>query len=126
MIKPRIQHVSIPRPPGRHEQTRAFYGDVLGLEELPIPESLQHEDLIWYRLGEGELHLFAEEPCNDPSERHLCIEVDDVVALREHLTSAGYAIRDTISIPGRPRFFCCDPFGNRIEFTTITGDYRTQ
>ncbi len=126
MSRPRIQHVSIPRPPGSDDETRAFYGDLLGLEEAPVPRSLKELDLIWYRLGDTELHLFAEEPLDDRSGRHLCIEVDDVRALRERLISAGYDVRDTTPIPGRPRFFCHDPFGNQIEFTTIVADYRAE
>ncbi len=126
MSRPRIQHVSIPRPPGSDDETRAFYGDLLGLEEVPVPRSLQQMDLIWYRLGDTELHLFAEEPLADRSGRHLCIEVDDVEDLRARLGSAGYAVHDTTPIPGRPRFFCRDPFGNQIEFTTIISDYRAE
>ncbi len=123
MKKPRVQHVSIPRPPGSHAQTRAFYGELLGLEEAPVPETIQHLDLIWYRLGETELHLFTEEPQEDHSGRHLCIEVDDVEGMRERLAAAGYEPRETTPIHNRPRFFCRDPFGNDIEFTTIMGDY---
>jgi catechol 2,3-dioxygenase-like lactoylglutathione lyase family enzyme len=119
--RPRIQHVSLPRPSGSEAATRAFYGDLLGLEEVAPPEALRQLDLIWYRLGNTELHMFAEPPLEvaDRSGRHLCIEVDDVNALRERLHSSGWATRDTIPIPGRPRFFCSDPFGNTIEFTTI-------
>ncbi len=123
MIRPRVQHVSIPRPPGSDEATRAFYGALLGLEEIPAPSSIAHLDVIWYRLGDVELHLFAEEPHADPSGRHVCIEVEDLEATRARLIAAGYAPEDTIAIPGRPRFFCRDPFGNRIEFTTIVDDY---
>ncbi len=122
-MKRRIQHVSIPRPPGSDAQTRAFYGELLGLEEVPVPESLRHLDLIWYRLGETELHLISEEPVGDRSARHFCIEVDDLAELRQRLADAGYQPRDTTPIPGRPRFFCPDPFGNQIEFTAIVGDY---
>ncbi|HEU5103947.1 MAG TPA: VOC family protein [Roseiflexaceae bacterium] len=124
MKRPRIQHVSIPRPPGSHAQTRAFYGELLGLQEKPVPASIQHLDLIWYNIGEDmELHLFTEEPLEDRSGRHFCMEVDDVQAMRERLASAGYEPRDTIAINNRPRFFCRDPFGNDIEFTTILGSY---
>jgi catechol 2,3-dioxygenase-like lactoylglutathione lyase family enzyme len=80
-------------------------------------------ELIWYRLGDQELHLFAEEPLEDHSGRHLCMEVADVEELRARLERAGYQPRDTTPIPNRPRFFCRDPFGNTIEFTTITGSY---
>lgn len=123
MSKPRIQHVSIPRPPGSQAQARAFYGELLGLEELPLPDTFHGEDLVWFRLGETELHCFAEEPADDRSRRHFCIEVDRLDWLRERLASAGYAPWDASVIPGRPRFFCRDPFGNAIEFTTILGSY---
>lgn len=123
MNRPRIQHVSIPRPPGSHAQTRTFYGALLGLEEIPVPASIQQLDLIWYRLGETELHCFTEEMQADRSGRHFCIEVDDLESLRARLEAAGYTPRDPIAIPGRPRFFCRDPFGNDIEFTTIQHDY---
>lgn len=121
MSRPRIQHVSIPRPPGSHAQTRAFYGELLGLPEKPVPASIEHLDLIWYQLGDTELHVFTEEPQPNRSGRHFCMDVDNLNELRTKLTAAGYEPRDTIPIPGRPRFFCRDPFGNDIEFTTIEG-----
>ena len=62
-----IQHISIPRPPGSEVVARAFYGELLGLEEVPVPKSIQHLGLIWFRLGNMELHLFTEEPINDTS-----------------------------------------------------------
>ena len=75
MKRPRIQHVSIPRPPGSHDATRAFYGDLLGLEEKVVPGTIQQLDLIWYNIGENmELHLFTEEPVADTSGRqYRCI-----------------------------------------------------
>jgi catechol 2,3-dioxygenase-like lactoylglutathione lyase family enzyme len=121
----RIQHISIPRPPGSHQETRAFYGDLVGLTEVPVPASLAHLGLIWFRAGEAELHCFSEHPVQDPSGRHFCLEVDDLEAMRGRLQAAGYAPWEATPIPGRPRFFCRDPFGNIIEFTRIEGDYLT-
>lgn len=123
MSQPRIQHVSIPRPPGSADQARAFYSTLLGLEEVPPPASIRQNDLVWYRLGGTELHLFAEAPRADSSGRHFCMEFDDLEALRARLIAGGYSPEDGTPIPGRPRFFCSDPFGNRIEFTTILADY---
>jgi catechol 2,3-dioxygenase-like lactoylglutathione lyase family enzyme len=126
MIKARqIQHVSIPRPPGAESaaRARAFYGELLGLEEAPVPQSIQHLDLVWFRLGNTELHLLAEEPVSDLSGRHYCFLVDDLKKTWDKLVEAGYAPWDAIAIPGRPRFFCRDPFNNTIEFMTIEGDY---
>jgi len=123
---PSLQHVSIPRPPGNESrrQALAFFGDLLGLKELPVPHSIQHLDLVWFQVGEGlELHCFAEEAHDDPSGRHFCLVVEDVEEMRQRLIHAGYAPWNPEAIPGRPRFFCRDPFKNIIEFTTITGEY---
>ena len=122
----RIQHVSIPRPPGSQEQARTFYGELLGLEEIVPPQSLHELELVWFRLGDTELHLFAEEPSGqDHSGRHFCIAVDDILTLRARLEERGVPVVGTIPIPGRPRFFVRDPFGNMVELCTIEADYRT-
>jgi catechol 2,3-dioxygenase-like lactoylglutathione lyase family enzyme len=121
-----LQHVSIPRPPGYESRRQAqdFFGGLLGLKELPVPKSLQHLDLVWFQVGDLELHCFAEEKVGqDPSGRHFCLVVKDVEVMRQQLVAAGYTPWDPEPIPGRPRFFCHDPFRNIIEFTTITGDY---
>lgn len=119
MNHPRLHHVSIPRPPGSHDAARAFYTGMLGLAECPVPDALSAIDLVWFILGDGELHLYAQEPINEHVGRHFCMEVDDLAGLHARLTEAGYTPTDTIPIPGRPRFVCDDPFGNLIEFTTI-------
>jgi catechol 2,3-dioxygenase-like lactoylglutathione lyase family enzyme len=105
---------------------RRFYGDVLGLRELPRPPKLPGVGL-WYAIGDQELHLF-EEPAgvavNPQSRRHPCLQVDDVVELRRHLESAGAPTRDDDGeIPGRSRFFALDPFGNSIEFVQFAPDH---
>jgi catechol 2,3-dioxygenase-like lactoylglutathione lyase family enzyme len=117
----RVQHVSVPRPRGSHVAARRFYGELLGLEEAQVPSSIAHLDLIWYRLGDTELHLFAGDPAPDEFAAHFCIQVDDLQALRERLQQAGVEVSDDIAIPNRPRFFVRDPFGNRIEITSIEG-----
>ena len=123
----RLQHVSTPFPAGAQEDVRRFYGGVLGLSEKPPPRSLDGRGVVWFDAGEGELELhFLPDPVEpDPrAMRHLCLEVDDVEAYRERLAAEGYEVSDDVEIPGRPRFFCRDPFGNLLEFTTIEGDYR--
>ena len=123
-LRPALQHVSIPRPPGSDVETRRFYGDILGLEEMTPPRSLASLDVIWYRLGTAELHLPVEEPSGqDHSGHHFCIAVDDVELLRQQLEDAGIAVVGSTAIPGRPRYFIRDPFGNLIEITTIEHEY---
>jgi catechol 2,3-dioxygenase-like lactoylglutathione lyase family enzyme len=122
---PRIQHVSVPRPPGPEsaEQARAFYSGVLGLREKPVPETIAHLDLVWFDAGETELHVFAEAGAPDSGGRHFCLEFDDIGPVRARLEAAGYRPWDPEAIRNRPRFFCKDPFGNTVECTTILGEY---
>jgi len=120
----RLQHVSVPRPPGSAERTRDFYSALLGLEEIPAPTTITTVDVIWFKLDDSdELHIFEEESLGGASLRHFCLVVEDLEATRRKLVDAGYTPWDEEPIPGRPRFFCHDPHGNRIEFTSIVGNY---
>lgn len=123
-MKVRLQHVSIPRPPDSDEVTRQFYGGLLGLEEKPAPSSIVSLGLIWYWVGDdSELHIFTEDSIDDPSIRHFCLVVDDIDSIQKKIADAGYEVWEPEKIPGRPRFFCRDPFRNIIEFTSIEADY---
>lgn len=118
-----LQHVSTPFPPGEQSAIRTFYGDVLGLTEIEPPASLAHLDLVWFSAGLGlELHFFPGT--TDPqSARHFCLDVDDLDETRNQLEKAGRRPYEDTPIPNRPRFFCRDPIGSLIEFTSIQGDY---
>jgi catechol 2,3-dioxygenase-like lactoylglutathione lyase family enzyme len=123
----RLQHVSTPYPRGRQDDVRAFYSGVLGLVEKPVPDSLVHMELVWFEAGAAQVELhFLPDPVQPDAtaQRHFCLEVDDVEAWRRRLEAKGVATSEDVPIPNRPRFFCRDPFGNLIEFTTIEGDYR--
>jgi catechol 2,3-dioxygenase-like lactoylglutathione lyase family enzyme len=127
MAVKRLQHVSTPYRRGAQDEVRAFYGGALGLKEKEVPHTLADQELVWYEAGDGELELhFLPDPVQpDPrAQRHFCLEVEDVEGYRRRLEEAGYEISEQTPIPNRPRFFCRDPFGNLIEFTTILGDYR--
>jgi len=122
-IVERVQHVSLPRPRGSDEQARRFYGELLGLEEVAPPTSLAELELIWFRLGNTELHLFIGEEVPERAAAHVCLVVDDLDGLRSQLEAGGMVILPDIPIPNRPRCFVRDPFGNLIELTTILGSY---
>ena len=91
----RLQHISIPRAPEREDETRAFYGDLLGMKELPVPTTIAHLNLIWFQIsGDTELHVFLSEEENIPAGRHFCLIVDDVQIVREKIEHVGYEVWD--------------------------------
>ncbi len=126
MEKPRLQHVSCSIPVGAQDTIRAFYGGVLGLEEKPAPKALADLNVTWFRVGENEmeLHFIPDPILADPSSQyHFCLEVSDLNEYRNRLIEAGCTITEATPIINRPRFFCRDPFNNRVEFTMILGTY---
>lgn len=119
----RLQHVSVPRPPGpeAHERAVAFYQGLLGLKAVPKPSTFTDLDVTWFQLGDTEIHVYAhgeDEPPPD-SGAHFCLVVEDLEAARSQLEGAGYTCTVPTPIPGRPRFNTRDPFGNGIELTVI-------
>ncbi len=108
--------MQVAAPAGCEEQARAFYGSVLGLEELAKPEALRGRGGCWFRAGAQELHVGVEDGFAPARKAHPGFAVDDLEALRERLRGAGQEPRDDASIPGSVRFFAEDPFGNRLEF----------
>lgn len=127
MATPRLQHVSLLIPPGTQEEVRAFYGSLIGLKEKQPPAALAQSKLVWFAAGEGEMeiHFIPTTERLVENEQHFCLAVDDVDAYRKRLSAAGVAIIEATPIPARPRFFCRDPFGNLVEFTTLL-DHVTQ
>jgi catechol 2,3-dioxygenase-like lactoylglutathione lyase family enzyme len=116
----RLQHVSVAIAADGAEAARAFYGDLLGLEEKPVPPKLDPSELIWFRAaGDLELHLMRTGDRPPPSA-HFCLAVDSGLdELRQRIEAAGVETRTPTEIIGRPRFMCTDPFGNVVELTQL-------
>ena len=119
----RVQHVSVGIVAGREAEARDFYTRALGLAEKPRPLGLKENPVIWFDAGddEHEVHLLSTEGYVAPEGNHLCLEVDDLAAMRAHLEAQDVPIREVAPIDRRPRFVVKDPFGNGIELTQITG-----
>ncbi len=120
----RLQHISSAYPSGRQEDVRRFYGYLLGLQEITPPATLADRELVWFSAGANELELHFFPGVVDPEHpRHFCLEVEDLETARRQLQASNYKPYEASPIPNRPRFFCRDPFGNLLEFTTILGSY---
>jgi catechol 2,3-dioxygenase-like lactoylglutathione lyase family enzyme len=111
-----INHAQISVPSGSDNQVRQFYGQVLGLTEKPVPEGLRGRGLIWFQVGDREIHVGVEDGINRLATRtHIAYEVSDIADWRLRLTQLGLQLIDQPKIQGFDRFHINDPFGNRLE-----------
>ena len=112
-----LDHVQIAAPAGSEDEARAFFHDIVGLEELPKPEKLAARGGVWFECGAQQLHVGVEPDFRPARKAHPAFRVRDVDAVRSRFTGAGIPTRDDDDIPGVRRFYVDDPFGNRLEFT---------
>lgn len=112
---PSIHHVQIAIPAGGEEAARAFYAEMLGLQEVEKPENLRGRGGVWFRTGNLQLHLGVDEGFHPARKAHIAFQVDDLSEYRRRLSEAGYEIVEDEPLEGFIRFYVADPFGNRIE-----------
>jgi catechol 2,3-dioxygenase-like lactoylglutathione lyase family enzyme len=107
-------------------KAREFYGNVVGLEEIPRPAF----DFpgIWYSLNNGlSLHIIMNDQLVRPAvERekiqaryaHFALWTEDADATARRITDElGLVCRDVVSGPtGLRQIFIKDPDGNMVEF----------
>ena len=123
-----LHHVAI--PVSDLARARAFYADVLGLDEIPRPNF--PFDGAWYRVGNHEIHLIVSR---DPTFRvgkgvtledgHFALRAKSFRAALAHLESKGChegadepgrSMRvNTKSVTGYPQIHILDPDRNVIE-----------
>lgn len=111
-----IDHVQVAAPAGCEEQARAFYGALLGLEELPKPPKLAGRGGCWFRAGAQELHVGVEDPFAPARKAHPGFVVSNLDALAGRLRAHDVGVAYDDAITGTNRFHTADPFGNRLEF----------
>lgn len=111
-----LHHAQITIPKGTEEKAKDFYCQVLGLEEIEKPVSLQGRGGFWLQVGDKEVHVGTEEGFDRiTTKAHLAYQVEDVSYWRSVLIENGIKILDSVPIPNFDRFEFRDPFGNRVE-----------
>jgi catechol 2,3-dioxygenase-like lactoylglutathione lyase family enzyme len=110
-----IDHVQLAMPAGAEDQARAFYGAVLGLDELPKPAKLAVRGGVWFACGALQLHLGAEAGFQPARKAHPALLVDDLAAYLAQLQARGLEAGYDEPLEDARRSTIADPFGNRIE-----------
>jgi len=108
-----LHHVQLAMPEGGAAEARAFYGDLLGLDEEEGPGAPPDE--LWFRRGELRIRLGVEPGFRPARKAHPALMVRKLDALAERLERAGLDLRRDDRLPGPRRVCIDDPFGNRIE-----------
>lgn len=108
-----IHHAQLAFPAASHAEVRHFYGALVGLTELKIPQS----QTLRFIAGSQRLDLVPHEDAQRPQAgAHLAFEVQGLPQLRQRLLQAGIALDEKRPLPGHVRFYVQDPAGNQLEF----------
>src|SRR5262249_36015916 len=107
------------------ERSRRFYRDVLHLKEIHKPRTFDFV-VVWFQLGDTQLHLLLKEKPDTISARHFALRVNDCVAARSYFRRLSVPTQETTPIPGADRFFIADPDGNRIEIIQWLRPYSSE
>jgi catechol 2,3-dioxygenase-like lactoylglutathione lyase family enzyme len=118
-----IDHVQLAIPAGGEPLARRFYGELLGLAEIPKPPNLATRGGAWFRCGSLQLHLGVEPEFRPAKKAHPALLVRDLANLLKTLAAAGCEVKyDSEFVQGFARAFTSDPFGNRIELIEPHGN----
>jgi catechol 2,3-dioxygenase-like lactoylglutathione lyase family enzyme len=114
-----IDHVQLAAPAGCEADARRFFGDLLGLPELPKPAAMAVRGGLWFVCGAQQIHIGIERDFRPAKKAHPALRLIDEAALhtlKSRLDAAGIATREDREIEDAARFFADDPWGNRLEF----------
>ena len=110
-----LHHVQIAIPAGGEDVASAFYGKLIGLQQIAKPANLASRGGIWFITATLQLHLGIDKDFVPSRKAHIALEVAGLARLRARLAEAGVAIVEDEQLEGYDRFYVSDPFGNRLE-----------
>lgn len=110
-----LEHIQLAMPEGGEAEARKFYGDLLGLPEIPKPANLAARGGCWFERGQLKVHLGIDKAFIPARKAHPAFLVEELPALTRALRDAGCRLVEDDPLAGYDRIFVDDPFGNRIE-----------
>ncbi|TJZ42544.1 glyoxalase [Streptomyces piniterrae] len=111
-----LDHIQLAAPSGSEDALRAYYGDLLGMTEIPKPPALAARGGCWFEAGTARLHLGIEAGHRPAKKAHPGLRVTGIDALAARLAAGGAPVAWDDNLPGHRRFYSADPVGNRLEF----------
>ena len=118
----RLHHVTHNIARASAPSARHFYGEVLGLREIVPMGDPDNERLIWFEVGDHQLHLVLQDQADPTTSRHLAVLVDGFAEFVIRLRAAGVTLDPVRTRPdGAKVTWCYDPDGNRIELMEARG-----
>ena len=114
-----LDHVQVVAPAGCEADASRFYGELLGLPEIPKAAGVAGSGGAWFTCGAQQLHVGVQDPFVPAGKAHPALKVaeGELDALAERLQRAGVQVDWDTRIAERRRFYALDPWGNRIELT---------
>jgi catechol 2,3-dioxygenase-like lactoylglutathione lyase family enzyme len=116
-----FDHIQLAIPAHEEATARAFYSDLLGLQEIEKPDALKARGGCWFQVGTLQLHLGVEANFRPAKKAHPAFRVKDYEDLQRRLEQAGFTVTPDAMLKDVERFYTHDPFGNRLEFIKQTG-----
>ena len=117
-----LDHVQLAMPTGGEDRARGFYGDVLGMKEIPKAEALAGRGGCWFSSGTARIHLGVEEDFRPAKKAHPALVVEGMNEILARCEKAGLAAKPDAEIDERRRVHVFDPFGNRLELIEAKPD----
>jgi len=110
-----LDHIQLAMPPGGEDEARAFYGTLLGIDEVPKPPHLAARGGCWFERDACKVHLGVDTDFRPARKAHPGFVVRDLDQLVIALEANGYSVDVDQNPEGYERRYVDDPFGNRIE-----------
>lgn len=116
--KPRVlalDHVQVAMPHGQEDRARAFYREILGMQEVRKPTALASRGGCWFTSGSAQVHVGVEANFRPAQKAHPGLLVSGLNEIVARCSAAGLSVKPDDAIDGRRRVHVTDFFGNRIE-----------
>jgi len=110
-----LHHVQVSCPVGGEDVARSFYGEALGIPEVPKPPVLAARGGCWFRGAGVEVHVGVEQDFRPAAKAHPAFLVGDIDAVAVRVADRDFPVTWDNDFPGYRRFYTADGNGNRVE-----------